>query len=158
MLGAIPKTPRQELGMIRVDLQISKEQRLAARLVASTIRFYGYEHGINLFESFCVVDLHNPPLLRCAVLIKNAQVESLLHVPPAAAPRLKGLCIRESRLMVEIVGVEDQGSSLSVENAPAGLLGGPVPSNVIHFRDVKVARPHQVANIAIVREQFVLLV
>src|SRR5579864_774923 len=118
---------RRELRVIRVDLQVSKQQRLAARPMASTIRFHSHKDGVDLFERFCVVKLHDPPFLRCAVLEKDSEIQSLLHVRTAPAPGLERPCVPYASLLVQIVCVEDQRFPLVVEYASAGLLGRAVP-------------------------------
>ncbi len=117
---------RRELGVIRVNLQISKQQRLAARFVASTVGLYGHKHGVDLFERLGIVELQNPSLFRCVVFKKNPKIQSLLHVRATPAPRLERSCIPYAGLLVQIVGVEDQGLSFRVRKTrPQGFWVAP---------------------------------
>src|SRR6267143_2125668 len=73
------------------------------------------------------------------------------------APGLKRTGFLESSLLVQVVCVENQGLSLCIEDPPIRFLRLPVTGDVIHLGNIKVPRSHQVPDVAIVGEQFLLL-
>src|SRR5580700_865732 len=107
--------------MIRTDAQISEQQLLATRMVASAVRFHGHKYRIDIPESFRIVSLQNPTLLAHIVLVENSQTESLLPVRTPPAPCLKRTRILHARLCIQIKGIENQGFSFCVKHASVGL-------------------------------------
>src|ERR1700683_5463371 len=156
--GQSETAARRGLRVVRINLQISKQQRLAARLAATARGLNGHKDGVDLLERLGVVKLHNPPFLGGAILKKDSKVHGFLHVRSAAAPGLEGSRVPDSGLLVQVIGVEEQRFALGVEDAPARLLCRAVASHVIDFGDVEVPRTHQVTNVSIVGQKVVLLV
>src|SRR6266850_3759857 len=142
--------------MIRVHFQVGKEEWLSAGLVASAVWFNRHEDGIDLFQLLRVIEFQYPSLLGSVVLIENAKTRSLLPVSAAAAPRLKCAGTLKPSLLVEIVRVENEGLSFGVEDAAIRFLRLSIPRNIIDLGNVKVPGSHQVANIPVVGEQFLL--
>jgi hypothetical protein len=143
--------------MIRVYLQVGKEERLSARLMASAIWLDRYEDGIDLLQFFRIIEFHYPPLFGGVVLVEDAKAGSLLFVKTAAAPRLKGAGAFVFRLLVEIIGVENQRLSFGVEDPAIRFLRLPVTRNVIDLGNIKVPSPHEFADIPVVGKQFLLI-
>src|SRR6266850_3271917 len=143
--------------MIWINFQVGKEERLPAWLVASAIWFHRHEDGIDLFQLLRIIEFQYPSLLCRVVLVEDAKTGSLLFVKTAAAPRLKCAGTLKPSLLVEIIRVEDQRLSFGIEDPAIRFLRLPIPSNVIDLGNIKVPRPHQVADIPVVGEQFLLL-
>ncbi len=61
--------------MIRVNSEVSEKERLTAGLVAASIGFHSYEHGVDLSQRLGIVALQDPAFLGSAILIENAEVE-----------------------------------------------------------------------------------
>src|SRR5208282_11194 len=118
-------------GVIRFYFQVGKEKRLAAWFVTSAIRLNRYEDGVDLFQFFRIIELHDPALLGGAILVEDAEAGSLLFVETAAAPRLKGAGGFVLRLLIEIIGVENQGLPFRVEDPAIRFLRLPVTRHVI---------------------------
>src|SRR5712664_905559 len=142
--------------MIRLNFQVGKEERLPAWLVASTIWFNRHEDGIDLFQLLRITEFQYPPLLGRAVFIEDAETGSLLLVKTAAAPRLERARALVPRLLVEIIRVENERLSFGVEDPAIRFLRLPVPGNVIDLGNIEVPGSHQVADIPVVGEQFLL--
>ena len=149
---------RLELRMIRFDLQVGKKQRLSAGFMAAAIRFDGDEYGINLSQPLGVIEFQYPAFLRGIVHVKDPQIERLLRVWAAPSPRLKGSSILQPSLLIQIIGVEDQRLSPRIKHPAVGLLGRPGFADIVHLSDIEIAGAHELANIPVVGEQFLLLV
>src|SRR5581483_10489923 len=142
--------------MIRSNSEISKEERFAAWLFAPAVRLDGYKNGIDLGQSLGIIQLQNPALLGSIVLIEDAQIEGVFPIRAAAPPGLKGLSML-AFLPIKIVSVEDQRLILRIEQATIGPARDPLLVGVIDLRDVQIARPHDLTNVAIMRKQLFLL-
>ena len=68
--------------MIRIDVQVSKEEGLTTWLVASTVWLYRHEDSVNLLKRVRVIKLENPAFLSRVVLIKNSQIHCLFLSGP----------------------------------------------------------------------------
>ena len=77
--------------MVGIDSEVGEKKRLAARLIASAVRFDSDENSVNLCEGFRIFRLQNPALFGSVVFVKNAEVDRLLKVWAATTPRLKCL-------------------------------------------------------------------
>src|SRR5208282_4081995 len=117
--------------MIRVNFQVGKQERLSAGLLASAIRLNRHEDGIDLYQLCRIIEFHHPSLFGGAVLVEDAKAGSLLFVETAAAPRLKGAGGSVLRLLIEIIGVENQGLPFRVEDPAIRFLRLPVTRHVI---------------------------
>src|SRR5208283_2889953 len=146
------------LRMVWVHLQVSKEERLTAWLLAAAVRFHGHENRFNLIELLRVVEFQDPPLFGNVVFIKYTQVQSLCLVGPALTPSLKRACVLETWVAVEVIGIENQRFRFCVENASISLLRCCVFRNIKHFGYIEVPRSHQFPNVSIMGEKFLLLV
>src|SRR5258708_5841926 len=142
--------------MIRIDFQVGKEERLSARLMASAIRLNRDEDGVDLFQFLWIVELYDPSLLGGVVLVEDTEARSLLLVETTASPRLKCASGLEPVLLVKIVRIKDQRLSFGVEDPTIGLLRLTVARNVIDLGDVKVTSAHELADIPVVGQQFLL--
>ena len=148
----------EHLGMVWIDMQVGKQQRLLARFLASAIWFNRDKNSINLSQRFRICEPQNPSLLRRVVHIEDAKIERLLPVRSTSAPGLESASILDTSLLVQIVGVKDQRFPFRVEHAAVGFprLSGTL--DVIHFRNVEISGPHQVTDVAVVGQQLLLLV
>src|SRR5712664_1363120 len=142
--------------MIRLNFQVGKEERLPAWLVASAVWFHRHEDGIDLFQLFRVIEFQYPSLLGCVVFIEDAKTCRLLFVKTATAPCLKRAGALKPGLLVEIVRIENERLSFGVEDSPIRFLRLPIARNVIDLGNVKVPSSHQLADIPVVGEQFLL--
>jgi hypothetical protein len=104
-----------------------------------------------------VIALHDPAFLRNTVFVEDPEVERLPPVGSAAAPGLKRRAIVHAVLPVQIVRLKDQRLSLRIEHAAVRLLCA-VAHHVIDFRDVEIPCPHEFPDVAIMCQEFVLLV
>src|SRR5690348_9338296 len=106
------------------------------------MRFDCHEHGVDLFQGSRVIKLEYPALLGGAILVENAQIQHLLAVRAVLPPSLKGAGVLHTRLLIQVIGVEDQRPPFGIENSAVGLLGSAVTSNVIDLGYIKVACAH----------------
>src|SRR5215470_2365266 len=143
--------------MIGTYSKRGEEQLLAAWMLASSVGLGRHKDCVNIFKRFGIVGLQNPALLVQVVLIQYAQTASLLLVRPSSSPHLEGAGILQSRLAVKIIGVEDQLFPAGVEDSAVGLAGFPFAVHVVHFRNIKVTSSHQLPDVAVPLEQFLLL-
>src|SRR6202451_3263865 len=139
--------------MIRVDSWGGEKERLATGFVAAAVWLHRHEHAVDLRQRLGVFAFQDPAFPRGAVLVENTEVERLLPVGPASAPRLKRICLLRFRLLVEIISIEDQRLSPCVEDAPIGFFGLAGAGDVIDFRNVEISSTHQVANVTVVSEE-----
>src|SRR5689334_21697362 len=58
-----------ELRVIRVHLEIGKQQRFPAWLAALAVWLQSHEHRINLAEAVGIIEFQDPTLLCCHILI-----------------------------------------------------------------------------------------
>src|SRR5215469_12689105 len=101
--------------MIWIDAQVGKKNLFTSGTVAVRVGFDRYEHRVNLCKAFGVVELHYPALVRGVVFVENAQVERVIFVGPTPSPGLKGVGSLQSRRLIQVVCVKDQGFPLGVE-------------------------------------------
>lgn len=94
--------------MIWIDFEVGEEKRFIARLVAATVRLDSYEYTINLCQGFGVITLQDPTLSGSVIFIENTQVDGLLSVGSSSSPCLKCFRLSHLRLLIQIVGIEDQ--------------------------------------------------
>src|SRR5438045_1388077 len=95
-------------GMVWLDLQVGKQEGLAARPPASARGLDGHEHSVDLGDSAWVLEAEDPAAARGAVEIQDAQRQSLLEVGTTPSPRLERDGALQSWLPIQIIGVEDQ--------------------------------------------------
>ncbi len=100
--------------MIRLNFQVREKEWLSAGFVAAAIRFDGDEYGINLSQPLGIIEFQHPAFFRCIIHVKDPKIECLLRVGPSPSPRLKSSGILQTRLLIEVVGVEDQRLSLPI--------------------------------------------
>src|SRR5271156_3044697 len=130
------------LGVIWRELQVSVEHWLAARLVTSTVRFYGHENGVDLFKHIRIIEFQDPAFLRRVILVENSKIDSLPSVGTAPAPDLKGAGASGARLLVQVVGVKDERLALSIKHSSGRLSSRAVPRYVVDLGHIKVPRAH----------------
>src|ERR1700692_4465561 len=102
--------------MIRTYTQISEQQLLATRMMASTTWFNGHENSVDVFERFRIAGFQNPTLLADVVFVENAEAKSLLLIRSAPAPRLKRTRVSDAPLGIEIERVKNERFPLRIEN------------------------------------------
>src|SRR5271154_4076841 len=125
--------------------------------MAAAIGFERHEYGVDFGQRLWVVTLQNPSFARNIVFVEYPQIKRLQTVRAAPAPGLKRRGSLGARLLIQIIGIKDEGLSARVEDAAVGLLRFPVAGNIVNLSNVQIARPHQLSNITIVREQLILL-
>src|SRR5262245_38344085 len=89
-----------KLRMVRAYAQISEEQLLAARMLASTIRLDRYENSVDILQRLRIIRFQHPAFLADIVLIKDSEASSLQFVRPSPAPCLKRTRVLKTRLRV----------------------------------------------------------
>src|ERR1700736_1274477 len=112
--------------MVWIDFEVRKQQGLPAWSTAPAVRFHRYEDGIDLFQRLRIIKFECPAFLGCVVLVKDTEVQRLLSVGAASAPRLERAGVFHSRLLIQIISVEDERLPFRIENAPVGLLCRPI--------------------------------
>src|SRR5215813_6451111 len=143
--------------MIGTHAKRSEEQLLAAWMLASSAGLGRHKDRINIFERFGIGGLQDPALFVHVVFIQYAQVARLLLVRPSPSPHLEDAGILQSRLTVQIIGVKDQLFPTGIKDPAVGLAGFPLAVHVVHFRDIKVTSSHQLPNVTVPVEQYLLL-
>ena len=113
--------------------------------------------GIDLVQHLGVVELQDPALLAQGILIEDPQVEGLLCVGAASAPGLEGSVLGPG-LLVEVVSIENQRLSLGIEDPAIGFLGCSIRTDIVDLRYIKVPGSHQIPDVAVVAEEFLLLI
>src|SRR5579862_9667346 len=135
--------------MVRLHPQPREQQLLSAGMLAPAVWLYRNKHCVDIIERFGIVRFQYPTLLARVVFEKNSQAACLLLVGASTSPGLERTGILYPGTSVQIESVKDQAFSLRVENASIGFFGSLAP-DVMHVRHVKLARAHQVANVAVV--------
>src|SRR5262249_2875676 len=151
------RTEEPKLGMVGGHSEIGEKKGLAARLTASAARFNGDEYGVNLCEGFGIFRLQDPTLFSRVVFIENAETDGLLEVRAATTPSLKRL-VSFAVLLIKVICIKDQRLFFRVEQATVRFAGGTLFIGVIHLGDVEIPCAHYLANVTIMRQQFVLLI
>src|SRR5882757_9037504 len=142
--------------MVRTYAQVSEQELLATRMLASAIRFDSHKDGVDVFERLRIVCFQDPAFLARIVFVKESQAESLLLVRASPAPRLKRTCVLDTRLRIQIERVDNQSLVFRKENPAIGFVR-PRSRNVENISHVKVARADHLSNVAVVVEQLALL-
>src|SRR2546422_10564279 len=94
--------------MVRCHAEIGKEQFVAARLGTTALWLHCDKNGIDLLQSLRIINFQYPSLVRNVVHVKDAQAYGFFVVRATSAPRLKRIRIRHPRLLVKIVGIENE--------------------------------------------------
>src|SRR5581483_11044063 len=84
--------------------------------------------------------------------------ECLRSIRPALTPSLKCSCVLHLSLLVEVVGVKDEGLPFRVEHAAIRLLSFTGTGYIVDFRYVEIAGSHEFANVAVLCQQLILLI
>src|SRR5258708_37873030 len=144
--------------MIDFLAQQGEEERLAGRLGAAAVRLDGHKDGVDLGKLLWVVGTQNPAAIRGAVLVKDSQIERPAFVGALASPNLEGLRARilESRLAIEVEGVKHERLALRVKDAAVGLARAAAAVDIVDIGDIELPRAHQLADIAVGREELLL--
>ena len=145
------------LRMIRVYFQIGVHQGHTAWFVAATGRFDRHKHGVDLVESFPVVELHHPALPGDIVYVKHSKFQSLRAVRPSIAPRLKCTGRFQPWKVAEIVRIKDQRLPFRLEHAPKRLPSVSGCQDVMHLCYIEIPCAHQFPDVAILGKQFFVL-
>ena len=143
--------------MIRWYAEIGEEQFVSARLRTTALWLHCYKNGIDLLESLWIVNFQYPPLVRNVVHIKDAQAYGFFVIRATSAPSLERIRIRNSRLLVKIVGIENERLVLGKKYSAKGFFIFPVPRNIVDFGEIKISSAHQFTNVAVSRQQLLLL-
>src|ERR1700752_4027709 len=88
-------------GMIGIHLEVGEQERFAAGLLTSTLRLQRDKDSVNLRERLGIVKLQHPSFLRNIVLVKHSEIDCLLLVGPAHAPRLDGAYVLPAGFFVD---------------------------------------------------------
>src|SRR5438876_12461137 len=124
--------------MVRWYAEIGKEQFVAARLRTTALWFHRHKNGIDLLESLRVVNFQYPSLVRRVVHIKDAQAYGFFVIRATSAPRLKRIRIRNSRLLVKIVGIENERLVLGKKYSAKGFFVFPVACNIVDLGEIMI--------------------
>src|SRR5438552_5153067 len=143
--------------MVRWYAEVGEEQFVAARLRTTALWLHCYINGIDLLEGLRIVNFQYPSLLRNVVHIKDAPAYRFFVVRATSAPRLKRIRIRHPRLLVKIVGIENERLVLRKKYSAKGFFVFPVARNIVDFGKIKISSAHQFTNVAVGREQLLLL-
>src|SRR5216683_1082880 len=143
--------------MVRWYAEIGKQQFVAARLRTTALWLHGYKNGIDLLQGLRIVNFQYPSLVRNVVHIKDAQTYRFFVIRATSAPRLKRIRIRHPRLLVKIVGIENERLVLGKKYSAKGFFVFPVARNIVDFGEIKISSAHQFTNIAVGRQQLLLL-
>src|SRR6266478_7807534 len=143
--------------MVRWYAEIGKEQFVAARLRTTTLWLHCDKNGIDLLQGLRIVNFQYPSLVRNVVHVKDAQAYVFFVIRATSAPRLKGIRIRHPRLLVKIVGVENERLVLRKKYSAKGFFVFPIARNIVDFGEIEISSPHQFTNVAVGRQQLLLL-
>src|SRR6266436_3068045 len=143
--------------MVRGYAEIYKEQFVAARLRTTALWLHCHKNSIDLLQSLRIVNLQYPSLVRNVVHIKDAQAYGFFVIRATSAPRLKRIRIRHPRLLVKVVGIENERLVLGKKYSAKGFFVFPVARNIVDFGKIKISSPHQFTNVAVGRQQLLLL-
>ena len=128
-------------GIVGIHLQISKEERLTAWLVAATVWFNGHENRVDQLQFLRIVEFQDPPLFCNTIRVKHTEVQSLFSVRPVLPPSLKRAWVFQTGLPIKIIGIENQGLTFREKNPPIGFLGFSVFCNVTNLGNTEVPAP-----------------
>ena len=67
----------------------SEEQRLTARMLASTVRLNRHKDGVNILERLRIVGLQNPSLFAGIILVEDSEIARLVACRDLFGPRLE---------------------------------------------------------------------
>src|SRR6266480_7802202 len=143
--------------MVRWYAEVGKEQFVTTRLRTTALWLHCHKNGIDLLQALRIVNFQYPSLVRNVVHIKDAQAYRFFVIRATSAPRLKSIRIRQPRLLVKIVGIENERLVLGKKYSAKGLFVFPVARNIVDFGKIKISSAHQFTNVAVGREQLLLL-
>ena len=86
--------------MVRCYPKVGEEQLLAARMLASSIRFDSHEHGVDIFQRLRIVRFQHPAFLAGIVLVEDSKAAGLQFVGASPAPSLERTGVLKTRLSV----------------------------------------------------------
>src|SRR2546422_11417140 len=143
--------------MVRCHAEIGKEQFVAARLGTTALWLHCDKNGIDLLQGLRIVNFQYPSLVRNVVHIKDAQAYGFCVIRATSPPSLERIRIRNSRLLVKIVSIENERLVLGKKYSAKGFFIFPVPRNIVDFGEIKISSAHQFTNVAVSRQQLLLL-
>src|SRR5260370_20895022 len=143
--------------MVRWYAEIGKEQIGVARLRTICLWFHCDKNGIDLLQSLRIVNFQYPSLVRSVVHIKDAQAYRFSVVRTTSAPSLERIRIRNSRLLVKIVSIENERLVLGKKYSAKRFFVFPIARNIVDFGEIKISSAHQFTNVAVGRQQLLLL-
>ena len=143
--------------MVRRYAEIGKEQFVAAWLRTTALWLHCDKNGIDLLQGLRIVDFQYPSLVRNVVHVKYTQAYRFFVIRATSAPRLKRIRIRHPRLLVKIVGIENERLVLGKKYSTKGLFVFPIARNIVDFGEIKISSAHQFTNVAVGRQQLLLL-
>ena len=71
-VAIVRKAGVRNLRVVGIHSEVGEKKRLAARLIASAVRFDGDEYSVNLCEGLGILGLQKPSLLRGIVFVEDA--------------------------------------------------------------------------------------
>src|SRR5262249_52436756 len=145
------------LWMVWGYVEVGKKKRAPRRTFASSIRFNRHKHRVNLVQGFFVTRFYNPALLCSVVFIEHTQFISVFRIRSSLSPRFERTRFLDTRALVQIISIEDQGLSSGIEHAAKGLLGLTRAGHIEDLRNIKVPSTHELADVTVLREQILLL-
>ena len=121
----------ESLGVIRGDPNIGIQQAFAARRGTSAARFHGHKDSVDLAKGFGIVHFKNPSPVGCTVLIENPQVYRARGIRATLPPGLKCFCQSNSRLLLTIIGIEDQRFVFCKKHSAKRVLSLPIAIDMV---------------------------
>src|SRR5436189_1760746 len=143
--------------MVRWYAEVGKEQFVAARIMTTALWLHCHKNGIDLLQSLRIVNFQYPSLVRHVIHIKDAQTYRLFVIRATSPPSLERIRIRHPRLLVKIIGIENERLVLGKKYSAKGFFIFPVPRNIVDFGEIKISSAHQFTNVAVGRQQLLLL-
>src|SRR5260370_10024464 len=117
--------------MVRWYAEIGKEQFVAARLRTTALWLHCHKNSINLLQSLRIVNFQYPSLVRHVVHIKDAQAHGFFVIRATPAPRLKRIRIRRPRLLVKVLGIENERIVLGKKYSSKGFFVFPAARTIV---------------------------
>src|SRR3981081_3162386 len=124
------------------------------------MRFNRHEHSIDFRKMLGIVEAKNPAAIRLAVHVKDTEIRSVgffSKLRISFSPNLEGAGVRAARLVIEIKGIKNQRLVLRIEHAAKRFTGTAAAIHVKDIGDIKLARSHQFANVAIGRQELLVV-
>src|SRR5260370_10232982 len=139
-------------GMIGVRLQVGVQELAACRPRTSTRALEGHKNRVDFRQNAGVLEFEHPTVLFLIVYKEDAEALKWTLGRPAGSPDLEGCIPPCGPPLSEVKGVEDQGLSFGITDTAKRPPVLALAVDVAHVDNVKIARAHQVMDIAAIRQ------